>query len=125
MLVEKKTFGQWPVCTSALTSVPTAPASSGWTCSHEPVAKPGFEIVSPGCGAAALLWTCQPCRPSVVMRADALAVGDTANPATAASMERVLTGTNRDTLTLLLRPSCSVHTDRLFVNGTYQYLERH
>jgi hypothetical protein len=117
MLVEKKTAGQWPVWTSAFTSVPTAPASSGRTWSHDPVAKPGSEMALPDCEADALLCTCQPLRPNVVTRADALAVPETAHPATTASTERVLIGTNRDTLTLLQAPSCSVLADRPFVNG--------
>src|ERR1700739_4604567 len=57
MLVEKNTFGQCPVWTSAPTSVPTAPASSGCTCIHDPAAKPDFEITLPACRACALLCT--------------------------------------------------------------------
>jgi hypothetical protein len=43
MLAEKNTLGQRPFCTRAPTSVPTAPASSGRTGSHDAVANPGCE----------------------------------------------------------------------------------
>jgi hypothetical protein len=77
--------GSAPVCTSALTSVPTAPPSSGLTCSHDPVANPGVEIWAPSCDAWALLCTCQPPSPTVVVRADALAAVRTASVAATSS----------------------------------------
>ena len=55
MFVEKNTFGQRPVWTSAPTSVPGAPASSGRTCSHDAVPKPGVEIAAGDCVACAVL----------------------------------------------------------------------
>ena len=85
MFVEKNTFGQWPVWTSALTSVPTAPPSSGRTCSHDPVANPGVEICAPAWVARALLCTCHPPRPTVVVRADAAEAPSATTMAAAAS----------------------------------------
>ena len=91
MFVEKNTSGQWPVCTSAPTSVPTAPASSGLTCSHEPVGKPGVEICWGDCVACALLWTCQPPRPTVWVSAEAAsaAMATVASRASVAVASRV------------------------------------
>src|SRR3954447_9003452 len=71
MRVEKKTFGQAPFCSSALISLSGAPASSGRTCSQPAVEKTGEETSAPLCAAVALLWTCQPARPSVRVFADA------------------------------------------------------
>src|SRR5947209_9469132 len=84
MFSEKKTFGQRWFWTSALSSVPTAPASSGRTCSHEPVRNPGSEIRVADCVAAAALWTCQPWRPRVSSLAEAVdvpTIGATSNAA--------------------------------------------
>src|SRR3954452_21732757 len=79
MLVEKKTSGHAAFSTKALTSVPTAPASSGFTVNQLLVAKPGAEICAPGCVAMALLCTCQPPRPTVSVLAEA-AVADNEKP---------------------------------------------
>src|SRR5215475_15282460 len=68
-LSEKKTSGQRPFCTRASISVPGAPASSGLTCSHPEVGKPGAEMSVPLCGACLLSCTRHPPRPSVVMPA--------------------------------------------------------
>src|ERR1700722_13574858 len=66
--------GQMPCCSSASTSVPTPPASSGLTVSQLLVLKPGSEIWPPPspapvpevhCVVAAVLCTCQPPRPIV------------------------------------------------------------
>src|SRR5215467_6222797 len=62
-LSEKNTFGQRPFCTMASISVPGAPASSGFTCSHPEVEKPGAEMSVPLCGALVLSCTCHPPRP--------------------------------------------------------------
>src|SRR3954447_26789288 len=80
MFVEKKTPGHAPFCTSAPTSVPTPPASSGFTGTQSPVPKPGVEISPPGWVAIAWLCTCQPCRPSVRVPAQA-GVAESAMPA--------------------------------------------
>src|SRR5215467_13238163 len=66
-LSEKKTSGHAPFCTRASISVPGAPASSGFTCSHPDVEKPGAEMSVPLCGALVLSCTCHPPRPSVVV----------------------------------------------------------
>src|SRR6266487_340443 len=63
MLVEKKTFGQMPFCSSASISVPGAPASSLATGSQPTVLNPGVEICCPPWVAVALLSTCQPADP--------------------------------------------------------------
>ncbi len=60
MFVEKKTFGQPPFCSRALTSVPGAPPPSFATVSQPDVAKPGVEICVPLCVAVALVSTFQP-----------------------------------------------------------------
>src|SRR5262249_39991744 len=66
-LSEKKTSGHAPFCTRASISVPGAPASSGFTCSHPDVEKPGAEMSVPLCGALVLSCTCHPPRPTVVV----------------------------------------------------------
>src|SRR5947209_12391971 len=71
MFVEKKTLGQRPAWTSPPISVPGAPALSGRTWSQDWGVKPGPEMAAPPCVAWALLWTCQPPRPSVVTAAAA------------------------------------------------------
>jgi hypothetical protein len=60
MFVEKNTFAQCPVWTSAPTSVPAAPASSGLTWSQSLVGNPALEICAPACATCALLCTCHP-----------------------------------------------------------------
>ena len=60
MLVEKKTFGQAPFCSSAAISVPGAPPSSLATVSQPLVEKPGVEICAPDWVAVALVSTFQP-----------------------------------------------------------------
>ena len=55
MLVEKKTLGQRPFWTSASTSVPGAPPSSGATFSQPGAANPGRDSAAPSLPAAALL----------------------------------------------------------------------
>jgi hypothetical protein len=71
MLVEKKTLGHRPLWTSAATSVPGAPAPSGRTCSHDPVANPGLEMTAPDSPVRALVWTRQPPTPTVLVAAEA------------------------------------------------------
>src|SRR5690348_10665071 len=63
MFVEKKTFGQVPFCSRALTSVPGASAPSLATLSQPPVLNPGAEICAPVCVAVALVSTFQPAAP--------------------------------------------------------------
>ncbi len=63
MLVEKNTFGHAPFCSSALISVPGAPAPSLVRESQPLVEKPGVEIWAPPCVAVALVSTFQPAAP--------------------------------------------------------------
>jgi len=105
MLVEKNTFGQRPVWTSAFTSVPTAPASSGLTSSQEPVGKPGVEIWEPACVASALLWTCQPPSPTILVSADAADVPIAASPTSVIVNRGRQQRATRDTVVLPIRQS--------------------
>ena len=86
MCVEKKTLGQCPFWTSASTSVPGAPPSSGATFSQPLAPKPGRETAAPSLPAEALLCTCQPFRPTVWVAAPA-----DAGPASAAMAAAAMT----------------------------------
>ena len=67
MLLEKKTFGHSPCCSTASTSAPGAPASSGVTLKKAEVLKPGVEMTAPVWVATELLWTSHPPVPMVVV----------------------------------------------------------
>src|ERR1019366_626194 len=73
----KNTSGQRPLCSRAPISVPTAPASSGFTASQPAAANPGVDISAPPCGASALLCTSHPPSPTGTV----LASADGADPA--------------------------------------------
>src|SRR3954453_454433 len=88
MRVEKKMCGQAPFCSSALISVSGAPASSGRTRSQPAVENAGEEISAPLWVAVALLWTCQPPRPSVRVFADATPGSRHAAPIATSSQNR-------------------------------------
>src|SRR5438105_4935035 len=76
MLVEKNAFAHWLFWTSASSSVPGAPASSGVTFSQPAVEKPGVEMALPGWVTVELLCTSQPLRPIVLVPTErAAAVG--------------------------------------------------
>ena len=120
MLFEKNTSGQCPVCTSAPTSVPTAPASSGMTCSHELASKPGVETCPPPCGTLALLCTCHPSSPTIRVSADAAAAPHA--PATSTNMIEVTSTANqrqRDSRNIRSPPSST--NDRKFGKALNKY----
>ena len=101
MFVEKNTFGQVPFCSSALISVPGAPAPSLVTDSQPAVEKPGVEICAPLWVAVAQVSTFQPAVPRVVIAVDpvggaaaALFAGFRPNWASAAVAPSATTATN-------------------------------